>query len=435
MIFLLFFILISIAFFQYQYSRLKLLSPTFWAAIMFSLVSFVYCVTFFSMNSDISISTFFIILTFILVTGLGEYIGERIRIKKKADSFYHIVNDYGQGFIFISKWKVFFITIVYLYVAIDRYKHLAAIASTYGGGINGIISMMSSARVAFTAQNKRLVLGSTFVNQLGYIGEISTYICMYIFLHNRLINKRRDTYYLFPLIPDLIMRLVTTSRTSFIMLFFALGICYFSILLERGTLRRIRVPKWAYIAVFILSIVFLVYGRARNEANEIQLVSYIQMYTSASIYGLNLILNGNITKGPYFGFYSMQEIYRMLGITHDEELTFQRNFIFNRYGEASNLYTSLNVPILDFGIIGCIILRFLAAIVATKIIMGFLETNKQNRKKHLYLFFVISLLYCYFYSAFGDVFRDYYFNPGLMIRYLIYGIILLYGFLRPKIRI
>ena len=52
---------------------------------------------------------------------------------------------------------------------------------------------------------------------------------------------------------------------------------------------------------------------------------------------------------------------------------------------------------------------------------------------YVYLYFVIVLIYCYFYSTTGDVFADYFLNPKLMIRYLIYGWLLIKLYLKPKL--
>lgn len=425
-----------VAYISYQNSKLKLLSPSFWCAMMFFFMSFVYCLTFFDMNSDISSETFLVILSFVIGTVLAEYIGITIRLKFLQQKDSGIKDVIVPGPIYIDRWKIVALTIIFIYVAYDRFRHLQAIASAFAGvgGFGGIISMMTSARWAFVAENRGIVLGNTLTNQLVYVSEIATYVCLYVFIHNLVNYKKKFLYLLLPLIPDFVIRLVTTSRTSFIMLFFAFGLCYLTILLKKGKLKRIRIPKWMYLFVVSFFIAFMVYGRARNEVQEVPIISYIQMYTCASLYGLDHLITFGWSTGPYLGFYSMQEVYRMIGISHDIVPSFQRNVVFNRFGETSNLYTSLNVPIMDFGIFGTMLLRFIAGIITTKVILSFVQMPESNKKKYIYLYFAIVLLYCYMYSATGDVFRDYFFNPSLMLRYLVYGIVLIYVFLKPKVK-
>lgn len=435
MIFILMIIMGFIAFYSYKNTKLRLLSPSFWCSFMFFGMSFFYCITFFDMNSDISPLTLLVIILFVMGTMLAEYIGTYVKFNEKA-VFKNMSNNIElTGPVYIAKWKIYILTGVFLYVAYDRYRHLLVIARSFAGvgEFGGIISLLTSARRAFVAKNRGIVLGNTITNQLVYISEITTYVCIYVFLYNLVIHKKKNFYLLLPLIPDLALRLLTTSRTSFIMLFFAFGICYVSVLFKKSSTRRIRIPKWLYVSLAVFFVAFMAYGRARNEVQEIPIISYVQMYTCASIYGLNHLIISGWESGPYFGFYSMQEIYRLLGINHVEIPSFQRNVVFNRFGETSNLYTSLNIPIMDFGILGALLLRFIAGIIATKVVLLFFYMPESNKKKYILLYFTITLLYCYMYSATGDVFRDYYFHPSLMIRYFVYGIVLIYLFLRPKV--
>ena len=69
-----------IAFYAYQRTKLKLLSPTFWAAAMFCGFSAVYVLTYNTMLNDISIQSMLIILGSIVATAVGCYFGNNIVI-------------------------------------------------------------------------------------------------------------------------------------------------------------------------------------------------------------------------------------------------------------------------------------------------------------------------------------------------------------------
>ncbi len=437
MILILFVISCAAAYISYQYSYLKLLSPTFWASAMFMLFSFIYIVTFYNMKSDITAATVLLISGFLLVTSAGEFIGSKVTLfrKNKKSSFFEQSID-SRTEIYVAKWKVYALTAVLMIVAADRFRNLlkAALAYARVERFDGVMSMMNAARRAFVDSNRSMVLGNTLFNQFVYLCEISTYIFVFLFLWNMINGKKRSWYLLLPLIPDFIMRLVTTSRTAFIILFAAIVISYFSILIKRNRLKRVHIPKQLILVVFIFAAVFMIYGRVRNDASSIPIVSYLQMYTCSSIYALDHLLQKGWPPNPYFGFYTMQNIYNQLGIRHDIIRTWSEMVTFSKDNMHANLYTSLSFPIIDFGIAGCLLLRFFAAVIVTKILLGFLNRDCKSEWLYVYLYFAIVGLYCYLYSPLGDVFCDYFFNPSLMIRYLVYAWFLVKFYLRPIIR-
>ena len=65
MVFILFLFSMVIAYLSYQKSRLRALSPTFWISFMFAGWAFIYCITFYYMISDISITTCLLIFAYI----------------------------------------------------------------------------------------------------------------------------------------------------------------------------------------------------------------------------------------------------------------------------------------------------------------------------------------------------------------------------------
>lgn len=423
-------------YFAYHNSKLKLLSPTFWTSGMFMSFSLIYAITIYNMKSDISLATFLIIVGFLTITASGEYIGRRIRIGRRLNDSELTVIQKNRDLpveIYIKPWKSIALFGIYMIVAIDRYRHLAAFASAYGSFSN-FMQMISVARRAYVKVNGSVILSNTLFNQIVYICEITAYIMIFIFLHNWICCKKKNWYLLLPLIPDLVIRLLSTSRTGFMILLIAVIVAYFVVLWKEKRLKIIHISYKLILGVVAFVVVFLIYGRVRNNAQSIPVISYIQMYTCSSLYGLNDIIENGWEKNPYFGFNTLQNIYNTLGITHESVSTWLKMTVFSKDDFHSNVYTSLYDVIIDYGVLGMYFVRFLTAVISSKIITKFVNSSCYRYDFYYLIYFAIVCTYCYFYSATGDVFMDYFFNPKLMIRYLIYGYFLVRFFLKPSVR-
>ncbi len=437
MVFVLFLIAISIAYYYFQYSRLRAMSPTFWASFMFAGWSFIYVLTYYDMKSDISPKTLLFIVSFFLVTALAEFLVNCTVHYSKQNSLNSAFGAASYPIVYIKKWKIILLTLVYLVVAAERFKNLSIYAAQYGntGSFENIMSMLSTARLAYIKNNGAMELSNGLFNQLVYLSEITTYICLYIFIYNLLVKKKKHYYLLFPLVPDVILRLVSTSRTSFIMLIFSLVICFFAVTVRTNKLRRVKISPKILLLVSLFAVVFVVYGRVRNKAETIPLINYIQMYTCSSLYNLNSLIEEGWQPNPYFGYGTLDNIYNLLGITHDIEKQWATGMVtFSKSGVHSNVYTSLALPLKDYGYLGCLILRFLVALSSASLISRFLSLQKMNTSFFCMIYFIVVVLYCYMYSAVGDSFFSFFLNPALMIRYLIYGYFLVHFYLKPKYR-
>ena len=423
-----------ITYVAYQNSKLRLLSPTFWVSGMFMAFSFIYSITICSMKSDISPLTLCIILMFLIVTAVGEFLANRIVIKSgKGESHKRIELIKESGPIKIDKWKVYLLTIIFLIVAVDRFRNLANLVGVNVSSMSSLMSMMSNARMLFVNSNRSVVLSSTLFNQLIYLCEAVTYIMIYVFLYNLIIYKKKQYYLLLILVPDLIIRFLSTSRTSFFVLIVATMTSYFAILLRENRLKRLHISYKLFLGIGAFIVVFIVYGRVRNEAQSIPIVNYVQMYSCSSLFGLDSLLTNGWSKNPYFGFNTLGNIYDLLGIEHSTVRTWGSMVVFSKNNYHANLYTSLANPIIDYGTFGMLILRLVASIMATKIITAFIKKTHSSSGFYVSLYFASVMIYCYFYAATGDVFADYFLNPGLMIRYLLYTWICVKFFLKPRV--
>lgn len=429
----LFFCTAIITYVAFQYSKLRLLSPTLWASGMFMAFSFVYAVTLFSMKSDISAVTFFVILGFLLVTALGERIGHLpLELEKSSLETKRYVEDGTEGIIKIEAWKVVVLTLLFLVVAMSRYRNLVSLVSAELENGAGIMQLMTAARLEFIRLGAAVTLGNPIFNQLIYICEITTYFMFYVFIYNFVHFKIRQFYLLLPFVSDLMIRFLSTSRTSFMLLGVGVLVCYFTVLLQKD-MKRLHVSPKLVVGVGLFVIVFLAYGRVRNNAQTIPIASYVQMYTCSSLYGLDDLLKNGWNDAPYFGYHTMKRLYHFLRISHDTVKSWEPMLVFSKNQFRANVYTSLADPIRDYGIVGCMLIRFITAFAATRVINRFRKMQLTKPSCCVYLFFSIAMIYCYFYSATGDVFSDYYLNPGLMIRYAVYGWLLAKFFLKPKL--
>lgn len=430
MIGLLFILSIIVAFVAWKIFNLKLLSPTVWAAGMFSIYSLIYILTFNTMLSDISVATVLIIFGFLCVTFFGEYcaiclVGNKV-VKKQAE--------FGSsGPIFISKRVTLILTLIFLVVAVTRFYNLYLFALKSGDSFSNIIEMLSVARKYFVASNRTVVLGNFIFNQFVYVCEIATYIYIFIFMYNLMVHKVKNYYLLLPVVPDFIIRVVTTSRSAFIILFLAVLIFYIFIMQKMGK-NVFKIPLKLLLLFICFVIFFIWYGIARNSVNDISLIDYLQMYTCSAIYNFNKYVTNGWGENPYFGFYTLQGIYEFLGIEHSVSLGWDSFLVFSTNGIRSNLYTSLAYTIQDYGIFGMLLIKFIESFLGTIVLRKFYNSKLKSNSFYVSIFFAIAVIYCYLWSPIGNVFVGYYGSPDLMIRYFIYGYILVKFILKPKFK-
>lgn len=430
---ILFFITLVIALFEYQKSYLKLLSPTFWASGVTCVFSGVYVFTISTMRNDISTITLLIILSGICVTGIGCYLGLHVKFsgnkysQYKTDRFLSIYTRDKE--IFIESWKTIVLTLIYAMIAFIRVR---GILSYFGVGLNRIIFAISQMRIVRDGVEIERTNG--IWNQIGYFCDIAVYIYIFVFLYNLMVAKKLRLIYLLPLIPDFFIRLITTSRSAFIVLAFIFLVSYCFIIFKQGKCKIISISPVVIIGAVLGAILFVWYGRLRNDI-DLATSDYIQMYTSAPIYNFDQYIRNGWPKNPYFGYYTLQKIYNVLRVTHSSSP--QQNYlpmiVFNTHGMRSNIYTSFFKTVQDYGIFGMLLLRFLESFFATKIIKKTVDRKINNYKFYQAIYFVVIILYCFANFPIGNRFGDYLANGTVLLRYLIFDILLVKWFLKPKV--
>lgn len=433
MIYILFISSLIIVLLAFQKSKLRLMSPTFWASLMFTIFSGVYVLTYNTMRSDISADTLIIIIGGLLVVSIGEYAANHttIRLSKSQDKKRILVEPFkfDSRELCISKWKTIVVAIVYFILVFIRWQNFKSIASAYGS-FWGFMGMMTNARLSLETQD--MVLSNGYLNQIGMVCEVASYIFLFVFMYNLVRFRKFRLYLLLPLIPDFINRIMTTTRSAFLSVFVAILTCYFIILVKENKVKRILFSRKLMIGIAIFFVVFLWYGRARNVATEIPITSYVQMYSCAAIYNLNYTVVNHWDISPMIGWYTLRRLYYSMGL--NDSLTFAnqlRNITFSTQGYHSNIYTSLFQPIQDYGIAGMLIIRLIEAFFITKLIRKQLSRSEDDPTFYTWMFFMMIAIYAYAMYPVGNRFGDYLGNPWGMIRYLIYGWLLVKFFISP----
>lgn len=380
------------------------------------------------MLSDISPITLLTITGALLVTALGEYSAIRVKLSFKS-SVSNIDTCNNQFYwtnkpIEVSRVKTYLITIIFLFVAISRFRNLMRLVREYGnvGSSSNVLVMLGAARVAYIKSSGAIKLGNFFTNQLVYVSEIAGYFFIFIFLYNFIVCKKQQLFLLLPLIPDFIMRLVSTSRTAFLMIFLAFVVLYFLVQDKNIETKKLRIPNWLIIMGGIFVVLFLWYGIIRNDASSIPIIDYLQMYTCSSIYALDYRLVNGWDPNIDFGFNTLGGIYDLFHIPRIQKVQWGTGMVtFNIHGAHSNIFTALLPPIMDFGFLWMFIIRFFEAFVTGKIISKVYKSNQTNRRLFIWMYFALFLIYCYFMFSTGNSFPGFFAQPDVMFRYFVYG--------------
>ena len=122
-----------------------------------------------------------------------------------------------------------------------------------------------------------------------------------------------------------------------------------------------------------------------------------------------------------------------MGIKHDSVAPHHLKFF--SYGDgtySSNIYTSLVLPIQDYGIIGMLISRMIISFTCTKI---FNRTILEKIGNKMFLLIIMSSLFGYMYinTPIADRFYGYLLSPDTLIKYTVYTYIVICFLLKYKL--
>ena len=420
----------------YKTSSLKFLSPTFLSSMMFCAFSIIYVLTFRFIGEDISLKTATYISLSIFMTYIGELIANRHIIKrslevtprinmviKKYDNFY--IPDFNITCI---------ITFVMLIVALIRFVNLRYFEY---GSFDNFMSMMSVARVAVN-QGEAFNLGGGIISQIVYLSTGICFFYTYVFMKELIIYRKKKYYLLLPIIADFLIELSTTGRTSIIVIVVGFIVSYFHILVNNSNRYKLRLSKKLYIYILVFLVAFFLYGSLRKGSNftEVidEIIRSIISYSCAGIYGLNYYLDYPWNPNSYFAAYTGRYIYSLLGIEHTYIPNSNLPFYFFDNGGGSNIYTSLVLPIQDYGVLIFLISRFVLALISTWILRRYLCQDTSKKSFYIYNLLAIFIINCYINTPIADRFYTFFLNPILMLRYIVYLYIFVWIITKVKVK-
>lgn len=397
---LLFFGNLLIAYFSYNFSEHKILSPTFLSSAMYTLFSLEYFCFNNIIGADISGKVLKIVLFSELFIIIGEYLANHTTInnnRKQVDNKTAVKNI--QSIYVPMTCTVFFAIIGFVTFVLRLIKLLQA----YGGGSLATIIIESRYFVARGVFSFGPVLSALY-----YISFVASNIFILLFVQCIIYEKKIKVELLLPVLSYLLCAMTTTSRTEFI----KLACSFLTAVLVSTTIggnKKIKIYKLAiagcaFIAFFIWY-GYIMRGVSYTSGNGI--IKTIVDYSCASLYGLDYYLENPWEQNTKFGMYTLSNIYALFG----ENLVDEFEPTYYMALGKSNIYTSLNRPIQDYGIMGMLISRALLSFIAVKF-QKLMKRTSVGSKRFFLLFIVICYnVYIFLMAPVGDKAANFYLNP------------------------
>lgn len=400
-------LLITTVFSYYVFDK-DFLSVTTISSAMFFVFSLMYVAFYPKIGSDISFSTVGVIVGSILFTFIGEFLGRSTntgKLSTEIDKKYEI--SYSNNVMYI--WFAFMLALA-AYRYYDLYRFSLTIGNT-----NGLLGTLSSVRLSVATGKYVSDNMNIFIFMATAVCEVICYISIYLFIYEIIEKKSFRKHLLLPIIGYCCILVSFTGRTEYLKLFVAVLVSYVSIHVTKyGLVVSKKIMGTLGKMALIMSIIFLGYGALTrmngNSAMSGSIYDNIIAYSAASIVGLNNYIKQGFGNNPYFGYWTLQKIYDSLGFVrlyappHNLQMFYYgKDFLLQ-----SNIYTSLALPIQDYGIWGMLMIKSFFAFISSKIVFAFSRNNAlRNVKTKMILFIIASeFIYCYFSAPIADRFVD-----------------------------
>ncbi|WP_029322702.1 oligosaccharide repeat unit polymerase [Butyrivibrio sp. AE3004] len=427
-VFFTFIAMLIIAMLAYSLSSYKFFSLTFLSSAMFVCVLLLYFVFFEYLGKDITWKTSFVLIGAELFIAIGEilarprvYISDESLEKTRAS----IVKNrefFGNQLIYVSSIQILFTSIFVYIVAGVRYMRLYRITKESGVNVN-FFSLISKARILYISGEIEFgpILAAGY-----YITQLIGYIYVYYFMINLLITKKIRVALLFPVVGYCLCIVSTTARTEYIKLACAFVVSYLSycIYTSINNINILKIGKWAFVfGAFFFGYGFAVRG-VRMGAGVEAVGKNIVAYSCSAIYGIDYYLNHPWRENQYFGKYTLDAIYSLVG--KHPSVGFEPFFFMKN--AKSNIYTALVRPIQDYGILLMLFSRSLLGFVCAKLQGIYLHTNI-NSKWYLFWYIIeCHVLYIFLLMPIGDKTSIILLNPKYLVEIIVaYIIIIFFG--------
>lgn len=369
MIYLLLLLLIFHTIVIYIFSNHQLLRPSQIYNISFVVVAIIYCCLNRQIGYRLSFETVLIIYCSSVVFALGDIVGANLRLRIKSSNSNGVKE---RSDLFIPYKHVYIITGI---IIITTGIRIVAISNVLGTGLS-----ISEILKSYAILRNTLVAGNS-LNLPGWVSYISVFtlcashVFLYLYIHDRLINNKRVGVYLLPVGFYILFLFTTTTRTDFFnfISFGLLSVCFILYNTRSHNLELTNTIFRSVIkALIIFFVVFYVVGLIANKMSRV--LDAIESYTAAAYVGLDKFLSSDYTIPPWGSKRTIQGLLAIIakfGFSFPEVDSFLPHFWYE--GKTSNIYTCLMEPILDFGIGGMLLTRFVLGFVYSRIYKAICE--------------------------------------------------------------
>lgn len=399
-------LLITTVFSYYVFDK-DFLSVTTISSAMFFVFSLIYVAFYPKIGSDISFITVVVIVGSILFTFIGEFLGRSTntgKLSTEIEKKYEI--SYSNNVMYI--WFAFMLALA-AYRYYDLYRFSLTIGNT-----NGLLGTLSSARLAVATGKYVSDNMNIFIFMATSVCEVICYISIYLFIYEIIEKNKFRKHLLLPIIGYCCILVSFTGRTEYLKLFVAVLVAYINVYGNKyGLVVSKKIMGTLVKMALIMSIIFFGYGALTRMNGDSAMIGSIYdniiAYSAASIVGLNNYIKQGFGNNPYFGYWTLQKVYDSLGFVR--LYTPPHNLQMFYYGKdfllRSNIYTSLALPIQDYGIWGMLMIKSFFAFISYKIVFAFSRNTLRNFRTKMILFIIASeFIYCYFSAPIADRFID-----------------------------
>lgn len=399
-------LLITTVFSYYVFDK-DFLSVTTISSAMFFVFSLIYVAFYPKIGSDISFITVVVIVGSILFTFIGEFLGRSTntgKLSTEIEKKYEI--SYSNNVMYI--WFAFMLALA-AYRYYDLYRFSLTIGNT-----NGLLGTLSSARLAVATGKYVSDNMNIFIFMATSVCEVICYISIYLFIYEIIEKNKFRKHLLLPIIGYCCILVSFTGRTEYLKLFVAVLVAYINVYGNKyGLVVSKKIMGTLGKMALIMSIIFFGYGALTRRNGDSAMIGSIYdniiAYSAASIVGLNNYIKQGFGNNPYFGYWTLQKVYDSLGFVR--LYTPPHNLQMFYYGKdfllRSNIYTSLALPIQDYGIWGMLMIKSFFAFISYKIVFAFSRNTLRNVRTKMILFIIASeFIYCYFSAPIADRFID-----------------------------
>lgn len=353
MIFILLSLILLITIFEYRYSYKYILHPAVMVGFIFSLSVFVAAANY-SKWGDISVLTFTVILFGLVFFWLGCAIGNKYKITIGKRNEHPSINVDAFS-ISISKVKTIIVIAIMVIVTVLDFRDIQSIA----GDAKGILSITTSARIA-TYKGEAIVSHGLLLQQALYACRALTYVYIYYVFYKLVITKQSvKLLELLPILLYFVQALLSTGRTEFIYIFYAILFLNYVFIQSNKSWQPIqdfRFLKKIIIAVIVFFVIFISISNSR-KGGSVNILDTISNYTGSSIPALNIYINENgiSSCASFWGEETQSLVYsilRALGSSTKSTTVFMSPVYIGTDSTMTNIYTAFRRWIHDYGLFG-----------------------------------------------------------------------------------